>query len=259
MKSILRAVRRRADIETESLSYRHGRGPGRTPVWPRALAVLFAAGLLLATEPLPQTLAGDPRYLSTRTGNCIACHAAPNFTDFTFHNTGASQEEYDEAHGDGAFARLFIPDLASREAHPDEFLPATPEHPLGSARFRSDASGDADLGVWNVFANPDFPEPQAALNTLLNPEGKPAGEVLRRTIGLFKTPGLRDLGQSGPYLHTGRKREIEDVLDFYVSSSLKARAGALRNGAPPLAGIFLNEGDLDPLAAFLRSLNEDYN
>ena len=24
-------------------------------------------------------------------GNCIACHAAPNFTDFRFHNTGIAQ------------------------------------------------------------------------------------------------------------------------------------------------------------------------
>ena len=28
-------------------------------------------------------------------GNCAACHAPPAFTDFIFHNTGASQEEYD--------------------------------------------------------------------------------------------------------------------------------------------------------------------
>ena len=48
-------------------------------------------------EPLGPTLAGDPRYLSTRTGNCIACHPAPHFTDFSFHNIGSTQEEYDAA------------------------------------------------------------------------------------------------------------------------------------------------------------------
>jgi cytochrome c peroxidase len=207
-------------------------------------------------EPLPQTLAGNSRYLSTRTGNCIACHAAPNFTDFSFHNTGATQEEYDEAHGGGAFARLFIPDLAYRSAHPEEFLPSTEQHPASTGRFRS---GDVDLGVWNVFANPDFPGPQAALNALLNPEGDPEDAVLRRTVGLFKTPGLRDLSQSGPYLHPGRMREIEEVVEFYISSATKARAGSLRNGSPALEGIFLGEGDIDPLAAFLRALNEDYN
>src|SRR6185503_11795639 len=45
-------------------------------------------------------------------GNCIACHAAPDFTDFKFHNTGAAQEEYDALHGAGAFAKLDMPALA---------------------------------------------------------------------------------------------------------------------------------------------------
>ncbi|HEY1251784.1 MAG TPA: cytochrome c peroxidase, partial [Thermoanaerobaculia bacterium] len=204
-------------------------------------------------EPLPQTLAGDPRYLSPRTGNCIACHAAPNFTDFSFHNTGVAQEEFDAAEGDGAFAALFVPDLGERAAHPDAFLPATAAHPAGSGVFRRPP---LDLGVWNVYGNPDFPAPQAALAGILGPL---SAQTLRDSIARFKTPGLRDLGQSGPYLHTGRKRDLEEVLELYAASSAKQRAGGLRNGADELSGMFLGEGDIDPLAAFLRALNEDYN
>jgi len=29
-------------------------------------------------------------------GNCIVCHAAPNFADFKLHNTGVTQREYDK-------------------------------------------------------------------------------------------------------------------------------------------------------------------
>jgi hypothetical protein len=29
-------------------------------------------------------------------GNCLACYAAPNFTDFKLHNTGIVQREYDD-------------------------------------------------------------------------------------------------------------------------------------------------------------------
>ena len=117
----------------------------------------------------------------------------------------------------------------------------------------------ADLGAWNIFANPDFPAPQPALRSLLAPLGDTPEAVLPRTIGLFKTPGLRDLGQSAPYLHTGRKREIEDVFDFYREIAAKARRGKVRNASPELASITLGEDDVAPLAAFLRSLNEDYN
>jgi cytochrome c peroxidase len=206
-------------------------------------------------EPLPGTLGGDPRVVSTRTGNCIACHAAPYFTDFSFHNTGATEEEYDASHGEGAFRRLFIPDLDYRNARYEDFLQATAAHPAAAGAFHQ---APADLGVWNVFANPDFPAPQEGLNALLNAEGRSPAEALRRTIAYFKTPGLRDLGQSGPYLHTGRKREIEEVLELYMASSVRQRAGRLRNGSPELAGIFLREADIAPLAAFLRALDEDY-
>jgi cytochrome c peroxidase len=114
--------------------------------------------------------------------------------------------------------------------------------------------------LWNVFANGDHPAPQESLRLMLLGEGatKPDEELLPRTIALFKTPSLRGLTFSDPYLHTGRKDTIEEVLEFYIEMSRLARAGKLRNAAPELSGIFLKEEDIAPLAAFLRSLNEDY-
>ena len=82
--------------------------------------------------------------------------------------------------------------------------------------------------------------------------------LLPQTVALFKTPSLRGLAFSGPYLHTGRKDTLEEVIAFYLRMSNLARAGKLRNAAPELSGIFLTEEDIEPLAAFLRSLNEDY-
>jgi cytochrome c peroxidase len=81
---------------------------------------------------------------------------------------------------------------------------------------------------------------------------------LAAAVGLFKTPGLRDLGHSAPYLHTGALDTIEDVLAFYMRTSALARAGALRNGAPELARVQVGPDDVAPLAAFLRALDEDY-
>jgi hypothetical protein len=58
---------------------------------------------------------------------------APNFTDFGLHNTGATQEEYDAVHGQGAFAALAIPDLLTRNGNVDSggagkmpYLPTLP-------------------------------------------------------------------------------------------------------------------------------------
>ena len=77
-------------------------------------------------------------------------------------------------------------------------------------------------------------------------------------IGLFKTPNLRDLASSDPYLHTGRKSTLEEVIGFYQTFSGLARAGQVRNGAVQLSGISLDNAAVAPLAAFLRSLTEDY-
>jgi cytochrome c peroxidase len=213
-------------------------------------------------------------------GNCASCHAAPNFTDFSLHNTGATQLEYDALHGAGAFARLPVPALTERNADPDRWLPATAAHPNAAEPFRAAPSAaDArltDLGVWNVFANPDMPAAQAKLARtlcLLQRERAAglAGDVasafslcspaalLERALAAFKTPGLRDLSHSAPYLHTGEFDSLEAVVGFYRRAADEARRGSLRNAAPELRGIALRPEDAQALAAFLRSLNEDYN
>ncbi len=82
--------------------------------------------------------------------------------------------------------------------------------------------------------------------------------ILPLTVARFKTPNLRDLGQSEPYLHTGRMGTLEDVVQFYQTFSDKSRAGTVRNGDPALKGISLDSDAITALAAFLRALNEDY-
>jgi cytochrome c peroxidase len=219
----------------------------------------------------PRELAGLKIFLTQSAGaggagNCVSCHPPPHFTDFRFHNTGVSQLEYDAIHGPGAFEKLWIPDLARRNADPQRFLPSSPAHPSASGPYRSaPAAGRpelADLGVWNVLGNPDLPAPQRALREILcaqfRVERCSAAALLPRTAAMFKTPTLRDLGQSGPYLHTGSMASIEAVLNFYPLASTMARRGRLRNADPELSRIRLREVDITPLAAFLKSLNEDY-
>jgi len=202
---------------------------------------------------------------SQHAGNCAACHLAPNFTDFRFHNTGVSQEEYDAANGAGAFLVLAIPDLADRTANPGEFLPVSAIHPDATERFRHPAvAGDptfADLGLWNVFLNADIPNPQASLRMIVcaNPQNCAVDQGLATTIAQFKTPTLRDLEDSAPYFHNGSKPRFTDVVQFYISSSQLARLGLLRNPPPEFQGMSLSQDDVAALAAFLASLTEDYD
>ncbi len=197
-------------------------------------------------------------------GNCVACHTPPHFTDFAFHSTGASQLEYDSIHGQGTFASLIVPGLPERETNYDAWLPATANHPKARGTLCEIPTRDfperADLGLWNVFANPDQPAVQPALLQMLIGERRPqpADVLLPRTIALFKTPTLRGLGHSHPYLHNGSRESLEEVVQFYIKTSALARSGQIRNAASELSEIRLNDDDIAPVAAFLRALNEDY-
>jgi hypothetical protein len=223
------------------------------------------AGLkMFLTEPATPPTTSPTEVVAGKVGNCLACHAAPNFTDFKLHNTGIAQNDYDGIHGNGSFMGLTIPTLATRTSND---LPATEEHPTATEFFRSIPvlanPALTDLGVWNVFLNPDIPNQQAKIRAILCDEHLPLAcptdnVLLDEAIARFKTPGLRDLGHSAPYMHNGLFNTLDNAVGFYFGSSSAARAGALRNGAATLQGIALLPADIIPIVAFLKSLNEDY-
>ena len=202
-------------------------------------------------------------------GNCASCHSAPHFSDFGFHNTGLVQQNYDELHGTGAFNKLLIPTLAERNKNYNAFLPATSKHPTATSRFRSIAAknkpGYTDIGLWNVFANPDMPGPQEKLKNILCKQNTTANKrcdneaLLNNAVAAFKTPVLRDLGHSNPYMHTGQFNDLQQAVRFYILSSAQAKNNMLRNSEKALKEINLTEKDITPLISFLQSLNEDYD
>jgi cytochrome c peroxidase len=202
---------------------------------------------------------------SQHAGNCAACHTAPNFTDFKFHNTGASQEEYDSVNGDGAFGQLQVPGLTQRNQNYNQYLPVSANHPTASERFRREAVAGhpeyADLGLWNIYQNPDMPKPQHDLQSVVCAAGNncTVDQGLANTIAQFKTPTLRDLADSTPYLHNGSKLSFDDVVRFYVRMSQLAREGRLRNAPPEFQNMSIGAADVDDLVAFLNSLTEDYD
>jgi cytochrome c peroxidase len=198
-------------------------------------------------------------------GNCAACHQAPDFSDFVFHNTGVAQEEYDAANGSGAFMQLSVPANAARLANFDAYMPASSIHPDASEAFRHIAVAGhpefADLGLWNIYLNPDVPNPQANLKSFVCATGKDCSvdQGLASTIAQFKTPVLRDLEDSAPYFHNGSAATFNDVIAHYIAMSALARTGQMRNPPPEFANMSIDQDDVDALVAFLKSLTEDYD
>jgi cytochrome c peroxidase len=171
------------------------------------------------------------------TGNCVACHTPPLFTDFSFHNMGISQSEYDQVNGDGSFAELQIPAAEAQR-------PSTQFREIPSKR----KPGCADLGHWNFVDLKSSP---------LRRAGESDDQFLQRMIAAFKTPTLRNLAFTQPYMHTGGFSTIETALAELMRLSELARAGKVREGDEELAKIRITDADIPSLAAFLKTLNED--
>ena len=144
-------------------------------------------------------------------------------------------------------------------------MPPSGKHPDYKGTFRTAPSlehpNETDLGLWNVFGNSDIPKPQKALTRLARDTfGALKGDaLLDKTVAAFKTPGLRDLGHSQPYLHSGKLDTLRDVVDFYAKVGAMARDGQIRNADPRLGGINLTPEESAQIAKFLESLNEDFS
>lgn len=175
---------------------------------------------------------------SSSVGNCISCHAPPLFTDLSFHNIGISQVEYDRAHGEGSFARLPIPDAATAVRPSVQFREAP-----SKAR-----PGYVDLGHWNFV--------DLKASSLRRP-GEGDRQFLQRMIATFKTPTLRHLVYTQPYMHNGAYPMLEDALTELARLSEMARAGRIREADNELMRINISASDIPPLVAFLATLSQE--
>jgi cytochrome c peroxidase len=150
--------------------------------------------------------------------NCIACHAGANFSDQGFHNIGL-QRNQDLLAGD--FGR----EGAAQKLAVNEF------NCLG------EFSDDRSLCL-----------PLSRLKTELEDEA-----ISLKLNGAFKTPSLRNVAQTFPYMHAGQFMRLQDVLKHY-NSAPKAEVGTSE-----LRPLNLSETQLQQLEAFLKSLSAPPN
>ena len=102
--------------------------------------------------------------------------------------------------------------------------------------------------------NPDasrIPRPEVAREEVAK---GPSGRLRAGVEGAFKVPGLRNVALTGPYMHNGSMKNLEEVVAFYF------RGGNFKN--PDHFGTFVfpqpfQEADLKALVAFLQSLTDE--
>ena len=123
----------------------------------------------------------DPAYLGLKTfvrkGQCVVCHKGRALTDDKFHNVGLKDA--------GAGKR--------GQADAVEGLLSWTFHAAGIYRDAPAGTDAARLPALNTQA-----------------QSKP-----QEVVGAFRTPTLRNVALSAPYMHTGAEKSLEDVVDFY--------------------------------------------
>lgn len=68
-------------------------------------------------------------------------------------------------------------------------------------------------------------------------------------IGAYKTPSLRNVGNTAPYFHNGSKANLAEVIDHYINSK------EIQAGRADLKPISLSDTEKAALIAFLQTLN----
>lgn len=139
--------------------------------------------------------------------------------------------------------------------------PLAPETPLGSdQRFHNLGVGErpaelaplAERVLASLAADPSEAElDRLALATDLSALGRFVITRERADIGAFKTPQLRNVGITAPYMHDGSMITLWDVVDHL------ARGGQPHAfQSPLLTPLGLSDAEVDQLVAFLFSLTD---
>jgi cytochrome c peroxidase len=148
------------------------------------------------------------------TGRCNVCHLGPAFTNGEFHDTGIA---------------FFI-----------EKGRVDPGRHAGIRKLR--ASPFNLLGPYN-----DDPTRSTATGTR-------HVRLEHRNFGEFRTPSLRKLALTAPYMHNGRLATLRDVVDHYSTISPDRLHS---DGEAILRPLRLEAGEARDLVLFLQTLQEE--
>jgi cytochrome c peroxidase len=146
-------------------------------------------------------------------GNCTFCHVGPAFSNGEFHDVGIS-----------FFIRRGEVDAGRHGGIQN--LRKNPFNLLG--RYNDDRTGSAAIKTKHVALE-------------------------HRNYGEFKVPGLRNVAQTAPYMHSGRLATLTEVVRHYSDLNLDRLH---LDGEAILKPLKLTEQEIADLVAFLESLSE---
>lgn len=90
----------------------------------------------------------------------------------------------------------------------------------------------------------------------LNDSGRYVVSKDPKDLGTFKTPGLRNVAITAPYMHDGSFKTLREVIDYYDEPD-KFMIGSINRDTILPKKIGLTESEKEDLEAFLHALTDD--
>jgi cytochrome c peroxidase len=75
--------------------------------------------------------------------------------------------------------------------------------------------------------------------------------------GKFKTPSLRNIAATAPYMHDGRFATLEEVVEHYTGPMSRSDTLDPNLAKHPETGLQLSAEDKQALVAFLKTLTDE--
>ena len=162
---------------------------------------------------------------------CIVCHHGPVFSDYEFHDSRVPTED-----------TMALNSLAEGEVPVGGKPPEDLGRVHGIQRLRA-----SEFGVASRWS--DDPTGPSRVKVDYLPTHMHAGSPE------FKTPTLRNVELTAPYMHNGAFETLEEVVHFYNTREGERRFGG--QSEKILQPLGLSESEEADLVAFMRSLTDD--
>jgi cytochrome c peroxidase len=150
---------------------------------------------------------------------CTECHRGPMFTDYAFHNIGVPQT--------------------------GQYVPTTD---LGRVDGISKLT-TADPNVVRFDRSSDFSDKKDDAYLLALGTTAPSSAT-----GQFKTPTLRNVSKTAPYMHDGAYQTLWEVVNHYNFGGATGNYAGERD--PAIAPLMLTDAELADLVEFLEALED---
>lgn len=149
-----------------------------------------------------------------------------------------------------AFERSIVSATSKYDLYLQGEAMLTEEEMLGMELFNSDELQCASCHNSALFT--DYEYHNIGLYLEYADPGRERISLDQNDWGKFKTPSLRNVAFTAPYMHNGSLNTLEEVIDFFAGGG-----ESHPNKDPRIQGFEINQAEKDALIAFLNCLSDE--